>query len=44
MSMSDWERPDPAAMDLSTGHVIARVEERHRSQEFIALLKDLDGY
>ena len=33
-----------AALDLSTGHVIARVEERHRSQEFIALLKDLDAY
>jgi DNA-binding Lrp family transcriptional regulator len=32
-----------AALDLSTGHVIARVEERHRSQEFIALLKDLDS-
>ena len=33
-----------AALDLSTGHVIARVEERYRSQEFIALLKDLDAY
>ena len=33
-----------AALDLVTGHVIARVEERHRSQEFIALLKDLDAY
>ena len=33
-----------AALDLSSGHVIARVEERHRSQEFIALLKDLDAY
>ena len=33
-----------AALDLSTDHVIARVEERHRSQEFIALLKDLDSY
>ena len=33
-----------AALDLSTGHVIGRVEKRHRSQEFIALLKDLDAY
>lgn len=31
-------------MDLHTGHVIARVERRHRSREFIALLKDLDAY
>ena len=33
-----------AALDLHSGHVTARVEERHRSAEFIALLKDLDGY
>ena len=33
-----------AALDLHDGHVIARVEERHRSVEFIALLKDLDNY
>jgi hypothetical protein len=26
------------------GHVTARVERRHRSIEFIALLQDLDGY
>ena len=32
----------PAALDLHDGHVIARVEERHRSVEFIALLQDLD--
>ena len=33
-----------AALDLHDGHVIARVEERHRSVEFIALLKDLDTH
>lgn len=33
-----------AALDLHNGHVMARVERRHRSREFIALLKDLDGY
>jgi transposase len=33
-----------AGLDLHSGHVIARVEERHRSIEFIALLKDLDSY
>lgn len=33
-----------AALDLHDGHVTARVEERHRSVEFIALLKDLDSY
>ena len=33
-----------AALDLHDGHVTARVERRHRSIEFIALLKDLDGY
>lgn len=33
-----------AALDLHDGHVTARVEERHRSVEFIALLKDLDNY
>ena len=31
-------------MDLHDGHVTARVEQRHRSLEFIALLKDLDAY
>ena len=34
----------PAALDLHDGHVVARVEERHRSVEFIALLQDLDSY
>jgi hypothetical protein len=33
-----------ASLDLQDGHVIARVEERRRSVEFIALLKDLDSY
>ncbi len=33
-----------AALDLHDGHVIGRVERRHRSREFIALLKDLDAY
>jgi transposase len=33
-----------AALDLHDGHVVARVEARHRSREFVALLKDLDAY
>jgi hypothetical protein len=33
-----------AALDLHDGHVIERVERRHRSREFIALLKDPDAY
>ena len=33
-----------AALDLHDGHITARVEDRHRSVEFIALLKDLDSY
>ena len=33
-----------ASLDLLDGHVIARVEPRHRSVEFVALLKDLDAY
>jgi transposase len=33
-----------AALDLHNGHVSARVERRHRSREFIALLKDLDQH
>lgn len=33
-----------ASLDLLDGHIIARVEERHRSIEFIGLLKDLDAY
>jgi transposase len=31
-------------LDLEDGHVTARVERRHRSREFIALLKDLDAH
>ena len=33
-----------AGLDLHDGHVSARVEERHRSVEFVALLKDLDAH
>src|SRR6266481_6047088 len=33
-----------ARLDLHNGHDTARVEERHRSAEFIALLKDLDTH
>ena len=33
-----------AGLDLHNGHVTARVEHRHRSREFIALLKDLDQH
>ena len=33
-----------AGLDLHDGHVTARVEERHRSKEFIALLMDLDAH
>ena len=33
-----------AALDLHDGHVVARVEARHRSREFVALLKDLDAH
>lgn len=33
-----------AALDLHTGRVTARVERRHRSREFIALLQDLDRF
>ncbi|MCP4372111.1 MAG: IS630 family transposase [Deltaproteobacteria bacterium] len=33
-----------ASLDLHTGHVIAQVHNRHRSKEFIELLKELDAY
>ena len=33
-----------ASLDLHDGHVIARVEERHRSVEFIGLLTELDTW
>jgi len=32
-----------AGLDLHNGHVTARVERRHRSAEFVSLLKDLDA-
>lgn len=31
-----------AGLDLNTGHVIAQVHDRHRSIEFISLLKEID--
>jgi transposase len=31
-----------AALDLHDGHVIAQVHDRHRSREFISLLKEMD--
>lgn len=33
-----------AALDLQDGHVTARVEDRHRSVEFVGLLSDLDRH
>jgi len=33
-----------AALDLQDGHVIAQVHRRHRSREFIELLKELDAH
>lgn len=33
-----------AALDLHDGHVIAQVHKRHRSNEFIKLLKEIDQY
>ena len=33
-----------AALDLHNGHVTAQVHDKHRSREFISLLKDLDAY
>lgn len=33
-----------AALDLHTGKIIAQVHDRHRSREFIELLKELDTY
>jgi len=32
-----------AGIDLLTGHVHARIEDRHRSREFVAFLKQLDA-
>ena len=33
-----------AALDLQDGHVIAQVHDRHRSLEYISLLKEMDAY
>ena len=33
-----------AGIDLHSGHIFERVEDRHRSAEFIELLKDIDAY
>ena len=33
-----------AGIDLNSGHVFANVEDRHRSLEFIGLLKSMDSY
>src|ERR1035438_10433506 len=33
-----------AALDLQDGHITARVEDRHRSVEFIGLLSDLNAW
>lgn len=33
-----------AALDLHTGHVIGQVHNRHRSKEFILLLKEIDSF
>lgn len=33
-----------AALDLQTGHVIGQVRRRHRSREFVDLMKALDEY
>jgi transposase len=33
-----------ATLDLHDGHVIAQVHEKHRSSEFISLLKEMDAY
>jgi transposase len=33
-----------ASLDLQDGHVIAQVHDRHRSREFISLLKQIDRY
>ena len=33
-----------AGIDLHSGHIFARTEDRHRSVEFISLLKDIDAY
>ena len=32
------------SLDLHTGHVIGQVHDRHRSREFISLLKEIDSF
>ena len=33
-----------ATLDLHDGHVIAQIHDKHRSSEFISLLKEMDAY
>ena len=33
-----------AGVDLHDGHIIAQVHDRHRSREFVELLKEIDAY
>lgn len=33
-----------ASLDLNSGHIIGQVHDRHRSKEFILLLKEIDAY
>lgn len=33
-----------AALDLHNGHVLGQVHDKHRSREFISLLKEMDVY
>jgi hypothetical protein len=33
-----------AGVDLHDGHIIAQVHDRHRSSEFVELLKEIDAY
>lgn len=48
--MRDWEYKRLgtlsilAALDLHDGHVIAQVHDKHRSCEFVSLLKEIDAY
>lgn len=32
------------SLDLNSGHIIGQVHDRHRSKEFISLLKEIDEY
>ena len=33
-----------AALDLNSGHITAQVHDRHRSRDFISLLREIDAY